>query len=158
MEEIMDELGKIIKIELPNGIIFFTAWVDAKLNPASLEVVIADDGISVEERMVKPDPKNGKELVSMYNLAGDKNNIVVQHLDAVLRKLKKGITASNIWITKILLELDEEVIGEFVDIDGNPTNHIAFKTDDDGSQRICFFLKTIRAHAVPSSWHLCQLI
>ena len=33
-----------------------------------------------------------------------------------------------------------------VNLNGDPTKEIKFKTDADGRQRIAFFLKTLRAH------------
>jgi hypothetical protein len=33
-----------------------------------------------------------------------------------------------------------------VNLDGDPTKEIKFKTDADGRQRIAFFMKTLRAH------------
>jgi hypothetical protein len=140
------ELGKIISIDLPNGLIFCTAWVDAKLDPNILEIVVAEDGMSVLEKTKMPEPKSGSALVSMYGWASDENNMVVQSLNAVLKRLKKELTSSSKWDTKVLMRTQEEVMREFVDIDGKPTSHIPYMVDADGRQRICFFLKTLRAH------------
>ena len=141
-----EEPGKIISIYLPNGIIFGTAWV-ATLDPNIFEIVIAEDGMSVLQKTKTPDPKSAKELlVSMYDWASDENNMVVQHLNAVLKRLHKELTPSKKWDTRVLMRTQEEVIREFVDINGKPTSHIPHTIDADGRQRICFFLKTLRAH------------
>jgi hypothetical protein len=82
----------------------------------------------------------------MYDWEDDKNNMVVSHLDFVLKRLKKDVTPLNKWSSKVLLRTHEEVIHEFVNINGKPTNSIEYLTDDDGRQPICFFLTTLRAH------------
>jgi hypothetical protein len=141
-----EEPGKIISIYLPNGIIFGTAWV-ATLDPNIFEIVIAEDGMSVLQKTKTPDPESAKELlVSMYNWASDENNMVVQHLNAVLKRLRKELTPATKWDTRVLMKTQEEVIREFVDINGKPTSHIPHTIDADGRQRICFFLKTLKAH------------
>jgi hypothetical protein len=57
-----EELGKIITINLPNGSIFCTAWIDAMLNTKILEIVIAEDGMSVLMKTKTPEPKSAKEF------------------------------------------------------------------------------------------------
>jgi hypothetical protein len=109
-----------------------------------LEIVVAEDGMSVLKKTKTPEPKSAKELLSMYDWASDENNFFVLQLNAELKRLKKELTPSTQWDTKVLMRTQEEVIREFVDINGKPTNHIHHMVDADGRQRICFFLKTLR--------------
>ena len=138
-----DEMGKSIALKLPNDIIFCTAWVDTKLDPNILKLKIADDGRSVKLMTKKPDPPKAKDMLSHYPWAKDPTNVVVVGLDAKLKKFKD---TGNQWETKTLLQLDEEVIKKFVDIDGTQSNNITCKVDVDGRQRICFMLKTVNSH------------
>jgi hypothetical protein len=142
-----NELGKAVQLLLPNGLIFATAWVDTKLDPGILQIVISNDGRKVLKREKKPMPANSNEmLMGMYPWAQDNNNIVVVSVNAAIKALKKGETVATQWVESVLLDLPEECVRNMVNIDGDPTKEIKFKTDADGRQRIAFFLKTIRVH------------
>jgi hypothetical protein len=85
-------------------------------------------------------------LMGMYPWAQDNNNIVVASVNAKLKALKKGKMVATQWVESVLLHLPEECVRNMVNLDGDPTKEIKFKTDADGRQRIAFFLKTLRAH------------
>ena len=135
MAETMNQLGKRIVLKLPGGLYFCICWVESILDPDILQIVVAEDGMSVLEKNKVPEPKTAKDLVSMYDWSSQKNNLVVKHLDGELRRLKAELKEESKWVTKVLIETDEEIIRKFVDIDGNPTNHIESKTDEDGISR-----------------------
>lgn len=143
-----NSLGDAIQVTLPNGIIFVALWVDIKLHPSTLETLVSQDGMSVMQRTKKPSPRNAKELLSHYSWAKDPMNVVVNSVDAELKKLKKATVTATEWKETDIILLEEEVIRQFVDIYGNATNEIGYKTDSDGRQMITFFLKTLRAHEV----------
>jgi hypothetical protein len=125
-------------------------WVDTKLDPGILQIVISNDGRKVLKREKKPTPANSNEmLMGMYPWAQDKNNVVVAALNAELKQLKKGETVATQWVESVLLDLPEECVRNMVNLNGDPTKEIKFKTDADGRQRIAFFLKTLRVHEDP---------
>jgi hypothetical protein len=136
-----NELGKAVQLLLPNGLFFITVWVDTKLDPDILQIVIGNDGRKVLKREKKPIPSNSNELLmGMYPWAQDKNNIVVAALNAELKALKKGETGvATQWVESVLLDLPEECARNIVNLNGDPTKEIKFKTDADGRQRIAFF-------------------
>jgi hypothetical protein len=68
-----NELGKAVQLLLPNGLIFATAWVDTKLDPGILQIVISDDGRKVLKREKKPMPVSSNDMImGMYPWAQDK--------------------------------------------------------------------------------------
>jgi hypothetical protein len=142
-----NKFGDILSIALPSGLFFITVWVDTKLDPDILQIVLSNDGRKVLKREKKPTPANSNEMLQgMYPWAQDKNNIVVAALNAELKALKKGDTVATQWVESVLLDLPEECLRNMVNLNGDPTKEIKFKTDADGRQRIAFFLKTIRVH------------
>jgi hypothetical protein len=91
-----NKLGDILSIALPSGLIFTTVWVDTKLDPGILQIVISNDGRKVLKREKKPTPANSNEmLMGMYPWAQDKNNVVVAAINAELKQLKKGETVAT---------------------------------------------------------------
>jgi hypothetical protein len=146
MPQVTEALGEIIRLDLPNGTVFCTAWVDARLDKDYLRIVIAEDGKSVLQKMKAPQPQTASDLLAMYDWGNDKRNMVVKALNAKLLKMKKQVNPMNERRTSVLLALDEEVLRYFVDIDGNKTNRVEYVTDHDGRQRISFFLKTVGSH------------
>ena len=142
-----NKFGDIISISTPTGLIFTTVWVDTKLDPGILQIVISNDGRKVLKREKKPMPANSNEmLMGMYPWAQDKNNVVVAALNAEIKAVKKRETVATQWVETVLLDLPEECVRNMVNLNGDPTKEIKFKTDADGRQRIAFFLKTLRAH------------
>jgi hypothetical protein len=142
-----NELGKVIAIDFPNGLIYCSVWVDGKLDPNRLKIVVSEDGMSVLKKTKTPEPKSAEEFVSMHHdWASDERYMAVQFLNAEFKRLKKKLTPSTTWNTKVLMRTQEEVIREFVDIKGKPTNHIHHMVDADGRQRISFFLKSLSAY------------
>ena len=140
-------LGKLITCPLPEGLIFCIAWVESRLDPTIMKVVISDDGYSVLCKSSVPSPKSGFELVDgMYDWAHETNNVVNRHLNNIVKALKKQVKPDEKWESRTLIQFNEPVIKKFVDINGLENNEVKYKTDDDGRQRISFFVKTVNAH------------
>ena len=92
-------------------------------------------------------PETGSDLVDgMYDWCNDDNNVVVRHLNNAVKSLRKRIKDCDKWDSRTLINFNEEVIRKFVDINGKQTNEVKHITDDDGRQRISFFVKTVRMH------------
>jgi hypothetical protein len=64
---------------------------------------------------------------------------VVVSVNAELKALKKGETVATQWVESVLMDLPEECVRNMVNLNGDPTKEIKFKTDPDGWQRIAFF-------------------
>ena len=141
-----DEMGKIITTKLENGLIFCTAWVDTKLDKNILKILVADDGMSVIQKTKKPEPQPASQMLSMYPWASDRSNGIIINMDAKMKRLRKLDSKKDKWVTKTLLQLDEEVMRKFVDIDGTLSNNVFHKRDDDGRQRVSFMLKSVQSH------------
>jgi hypothetical protein len=72
-----NELGKAVQLLLPNGLIFATAWVDTKLDPGILQIVISDDRRTVLKREKKPIPANSNEICSWECIPGRKTTTIL---------------------------------------------------------------------------------
>ena len=142
---IVDELGKRWVVPLSGGLILVIIWVDMKLS--NMEVSISEDGLSIIKVSAKPNPKDAAELLSNYPWASDSKNFVVATVNGLLNNPENGIRPEpGERDEEVLAFLDEEVMREFVDINGSPTGDIRFHTDAAGRQKITFFLKTMKAH------------
>ena len=140
-----NELGDIIKLDLDDGLTFVILWVDTKLDSNLLQLVIAEDGLSVKMRTKKPCPPDATAMLNHYSWCHDKKNFVIKSLNAELKRLKMKTKPSEEWQETDVLFLQEQVIKKFVDIDGHPTNKVGFKTHASGRQTVTFFLKAVNA-------------
>ena len=140
-----DELGNKIVLYLDDGLICCIYWIDSKLDDAILKIEIAEDGSGAIMKKKTPKPKDAKTILSMYSWSNNRDNFVVKALDSKLRSLKKEVTPSNEWKPTQIVKTNEEIIRSFVDIEGNITNDVQFKTVE--GRRVCvFFMKTLRSH------------
>ena len=145
-----NDLGDIVRVDLDDGLIFVALWVDTKLDPQVLQLLVGPDGLSVKLRTKKPRPKSAAELLAHYSWSKDKTNFVCKGVNSELRKIKKRGSA-NEWKEDEVLYLDEEVSRTFVDMDGSPSGQCGHRTDADGRQMITFFLKKIGYEDAPSA-------
>jgi hypothetical protein len=153
MEE-NNDVGELIVIKLPNGLYFVKAWVDSKLDSGILEIVVHDSGRKVMKRSKKPTAKKSASnmLLEMgYSWAGDRNHLVVASLEAELKKIQRyREIKKDDWQETTLCSLDEEVVKGFVDVNGRLINQVDHGLDEDGRQRISFFLITVRVNNMPA--------
>jgi len=142
----VNKLGKKIIIPLPKGLFFCIVWVDSKLS--NLKIVVSDDGLSIKMRSKVPKPDTVAELLSHCTWAADEENVVTQHVDEEITRLKDSLKSNgdDEWTDAEIFSLDQEVIRTFTDRKGQPTGGIGFNSDKDGRQIIAFFVKTSEAH------------
>jgi hypothetical protein len=144
----VNDFGKRIVVPLPNGLIFCIVWTNVKLDPSTLQIKVAKDGYSVIQRIAKPIPFDASELLEEYNWGMDSHHFVVQALEDATKKMKKAVNETNKWVESPLISLDKEIIGSFVNCRGDKTNTLEAAVDNEGRQRISFFVKTVESEEV----------
>jgi hypothetical protein len=151
-------LGEKVVVYLPDGYIFCILWVDARLDAASLQFLISGDGRRVVQRQKKPLPPSASAMLSqVYTFARDPKHMVVAQVEAELNRLKVGAQPNKEWDEDTVVDLKEEVLKIFFDVNGTPTNQIQYHRDHtDGRQWISFFVKTVRAQEAPQVGTYCN--
>lgn len=133
-----NSMGRRIVTTLPNGLIACIVWVDTKLD--NMHVVVSQDGFSIKKATKKPKQETAQDLLSKFSWSRDKNNAVVMALNAELDEIKDDSDPNEATI----ITVDEEVVRDFYDCNGEPSK-IDWTIDDDGYQYITFYLKTVKS-------------
>lgn len=137
-----NELGELIMLYFECGLIFVNYWVDSNLS--GLELNIRDDGLGVVLKSKRPIAKQAYDVIPNYSWANDPKNFVVKGLETELEKLNHKFKkeASK---EKVICEFKEKVSLSFYDVNGEKTNDVMHRQDNEGRQSISFFVKTVRS-------------
>jgi hypothetical protein len=151
-------LGEKVVVYLPDGYIFCVFWVDSNLDNSILQFLVSDDGRKIIQRKKKPLPTSASAMLGqVYNFARDPKHMVVAQVEAELNRLKIGAQRDKEWDEETIVDLKEEVLKVFYDVNGLGTNQIQYHRDRvDGRQWISFFVKTVRAQEVPQVGTFCN--
>ena len=95
------------------------------------------------KRTKKPDDDDAMELLNNLGYDFAEKHIVTANLKEELAKLRKNRKAGDEWSEECICILGEEVVCDFVDQDGNITDHLGYSQDDVGRYRVSFFLKSV---------------
>jgi hypothetical protein len=147
------EPGNKILTYFAGGLIFVIKWVDTQLHPNVLNVVIAPDGMSVHMKIKKIECDDPTTMLSKYPWGTTHEHFVVKALGDELNYYNKNKCAAEEWTEEVILHTPEEVIREFVNVNGETNNNkIKYMTDKDGRQCISFFLQAVsHDHVAPKA-------
>ena len=146
----LNHIGDMVKVGLPNGLYFVTTWVESKLDPNILQILISDDGRQVikKKKVVSiEDPQDFLLNVLGYGWASDANNYVVRHFISEIRELQE-MRSKDEWEEEPILQLDEDILPYMVDINGVECHELDYTIDSMGRQLVSFFLKSVKADKV----------
>jgi hypothetical protein len=125
--------------------------VETQLNPNVLKVVIAPDGMSVHLKVKKTECEDPTTLLRRFRWGNNVDHFVVKTLGDELNHYNMNKNAEDEWTTEVILETHEEIVREFVNVDGEMNdNKVKYSQDDDNRQYIAFFVQTMtKAKAAP---------
>ena len=146
---IENKMGESIVLKLSSGSYFIILWVDQPLNRNNLQIIIDNNGMELIKRTKQPQDRFASKFCKEmgYGWADDPYNVVVSALDEEFNRLD---SESEKWHKETLFVFDEKVFTYVTDLNGNPAK-INSSKDEDGRQRLSFFVKTVSSQIKKST-------
>jgi hypothetical protein len=150
-----NDIGKVLVTKVADDIYWVIAWVEQKLDKRILEVILEPRQAKLRKKKpkIREPQKDAMDILEDigYSLAREKNHVVVAAFAKTLRQVKSRQEAEreDDWAEEVLCDFPEDMQVDFVDENGRNNSTVAYDIDEDGRQRIAFFVKTVASHDKP---------